>query len=133
MDTRAIKFYFRAFNNEFIAYTFLSNIPQVVISLVYFSYNSIFTSMLLNYEWVISRVRKEESCMMGLPASMLIPSVFCLMDFTDCILGGPLTRTIKRDCESLLKPKELKGRHISCHYHIGLRCPSWQSVALHTG
>ncbi|PVH98173.1 hypothetical protein DM02DRAFT_596380 [Periconia macrospinosa] len=34
-----------------IANTLLANIAQVIISIVYFTYNSLFTSMLLGYEW----------------------------------------------------------------------------------
>lgn len=48
VDPLALKIY--PWLHGITTYVLLTNIPQVVISLVYFSYNSVFTSMLLNYE-----------------------------------------------------------------------------------
>ena len=40
-----------AFPNDMVVLALVANSPQVVLSFCYFAYNSIFTAMLLGYEW----------------------------------------------------------------------------------
>lgn len=42
-----------------LANTFIANAPQVLISLIYFSYNSYFTTMLLGYEWATYAYKRK--------------------------------------------------------------------------
>ncbi|CAI6341942.1 unnamed protein product [Periconia digitata] len=57
LDPRAVKRYPNI--RGVYSYTFLANIPQVIVSLIYFSYNSLFTSMLLAYEWSTYSYKKK--------------------------------------------------------------------------
>ncbi|KAF1972724.1 hypothetical protein BU23DRAFT_534554 [Bimuria novae-zelandiae CBS 107.79] len=50
IDTRTIMSYYTEFTT--IQYVLLANIAQPILSFLYFSYNGLFTAMLLGYEWV---------------------------------------------------------------------------------
>jgi hypothetical protein len=38
-------------NNDLVSNAIIANSPQVILSMLYFSYNALFTSFLLSYEW----------------------------------------------------------------------------------
>ena len=42
----------RSFPDHLILKVILANVPQLIFSFLYFSYNALFTSMLMGYEWV---------------------------------------------------------------------------------
>jgi hypothetical protein len=45
--------------NDLISNAILANLPQVILSMLYFSYNALFTSFLLSHEWVSYAHKKK--------------------------------------------------------------------------
>jgi hypothetical protein len=45
--------------NDLVSNAILANTPQVILSMLYFSYNALFTSFLLSYEWITYAHKKK--------------------------------------------------------------------------